>query len=371
MLERVFKGLPNRVRRSYSGGRLLDEWWGVESAQDSFYPESWIASTTLAKNPGMPPVHGEGLTYVRDASGQSHSLKQLLECHGEAMLGSRHLERLGGELGFLAKFLDSAVRLQLQVHPTSEFARSRMGEPFGKLEVYYVLSVRNPEDAFIYLGFQHSPGRESWRNLIEQQDLKAMEACFKPISVKPGDVWMVPGGIPHAIGPGVMMVELMEPSDLVVRCEFERDGMVVPREARFMGKDLDFCLDVFDYREFSPDEVERLFKLKPIPVATCDSIEIERLTRPDATPCFQAYRIKTVQSASVGWGEHLGFWIQTEGEAKLGSSGEYVDLGSGDTAFIPAKVTSMELYPKKNKSVEGLLVLPGNMEPQFTTQTIG
>ena len=40
----------------------------------------------------------------------------------------------------------------------------------------------------------------------------------------PGDVWIVPGGLPHAIGAGVLMVEVMEPSDWVVRCEFEREG---------------------------------------------------------------------------------------------------------------------------------------------------
>jgi mannose-6-phosphate isomerase len=39
---------------------------------------------------------------------------------------------------------------------------------------------------------------------------------------------MVPGGMPHAIGEGVFMIEVMEPTDFAVRIEFERGGYVLP-----------------------------------------------------------------------------------------------------------------------------------------------
>ena len=47
-----------------------------------------------------------------------------------------------------------------------------------------------------------------------------MLACFEKISIKPGDVFMVPGGMPNATGEGVFMVEIMEPTDFAVRIEF-------------------------------------------------------------------------------------------------------------------------------------------------------
>jgi mannose-6-phosphate isomerase len=49
--------------------------------------------------------------------------------------------------------------------------------------------------------------------MIVEQDITSMELCFDKLAVKPGDVYVVPGGLPHAIGNGVLMVEIMEPTD--------------------------------------------------------------------------------------------------------------------------------------------------------------
>lgn len=55
----------------------------------------------------------------------------------------------------LVKFLDSAVRLQLQAHPTAEFAKQHLDSNSGKAEAYYILDVRDDvEQAYVYLGFQ-------------------------------------------------------------------------------------------------------------------------------------------------------------------------------------------------------------------------
>ena len=83
-----------------------------------------------------------------------------------------------------------------------------------------------------------------------------MQGYFDRISVKPGDVLFIPGGVPHAIGAGIFMVEIMEPSDLVVRFEFERAGYTLPESARFMNRGLDFCLDIFDF-EAKPESLVR------------------------------------------------------------------------------------------------------------------
>ena len=44
------------------------------------------------------------------------------------------------------------------------------------------------------------------------------------------------------------MLEIMEPSDLVVRCEFEREGIVVPEDGRFMGQ---MCIRDSFYRDMT------------------------------------------------------------------------------------------------------------------------
>ncbi len=181
----------------------------------------------------------------------------LIALDPDYFLGSEHVARFGQQPMVLVKLLDSAVRLHLQVHPTAEFAREHLNANSGKAEAYYILDVREDvEEAFVYLGFQRPPSRAELKRCIEEQDLAAMEGFFDKIEVKPGDVLFIPGGVPHAIGGGIFMVEIMEPSDLVVRFEFERAGYTLPESARFMNRGLDFCLDIFDF-EARPESVVR------------------------------------------------------------------------------------------------------------------
>lgn len=66
-------------------------------------------------------------------------------------------------------------------------------------------------------------------------DIEILESCFEKIPVKKGDAFIVPGGLPHAIGEEVFMIEIMEPTDFDVRIEFEKackdykDGFVLER----------------------------------------------------------------------------------------------------------------------------------------------
>jgi len=236
----------NRVWRSYLGGRILDELAGETDPCDSHFPEDWIGSVTAAHNPD-PHGENEGISKVH-VDGQEMLFTELIAMDPDYFLGAEHVARFGQQSMVLIKFLDAAVRLQLQAHPTADFAKKHLDSNSGKAEAYYILSIREDvEDAYVYLGFQRPPDREEFKRWIEQQDLAAMLSCFDKISVKPGDVLFIPGGVPHAIGEGIFMVEIMEPSDLVVRFEFERAGYTLPVSARFMNRSLDFCMDIFDF----------------------------------------------------------------------------------------------------------------------------
>ena len=127
-------------------------------------------------------------------------------------------------------------------------------------EAYHVLATRDAAPGeptgYIYAGFQRPPTPAQLRAWIETQDLAAIEGCFDRIPVRPGDTFLIPGGTPHALGAGVFMVEIQEPSDLVVRFEFSRAGHVLPEASRFMGRGLDLALRVFNFSRFGPAEVE-------------------------------------------------------------------------------------------------------------------
>ena len=213
---RLIKLPQNRVWRSYPGGRILDTLIGKDDPRDSHYPEDWVGSVTPAQNPNSQSEH-EGISEVQ-VNGREVLFTDLIEQDPDYFLGSGHVARFGAKPMVLVKLLDSAVRLHLQVHPTAEFARAHLGSNSGKAEAYYILGVREEiEDAFVYLGFQRPPERDAFKRFIEAQDIATMESYFNKIPVKPGDVLFIPGGVPHAIGGGLLLVESWSPPTCAAR----------------------------------------------------------------------------------------------------------------------------------------------------------
>lgn len=354
-----YKILPTRVRRGYRGGRLLDTIRGVASPQDNEQPEEWIASTVKAVNPGLSEVTDEGLTRVAGPGGQGEStLKQVCEAFPETLLGKAHLEAKGIELGFLAKLLDSAMRLHIQAHPTASFAQKYLQSRYGKLETYYILKVREGVDPYIYLGFQRVPGKNEWRRIVEKQDMGAMMACFGRIPVREGEVWYVPGGMPHAIGEGILMVEVMEPSDLVVRCEFEREGIVVPPACRFMQRGLDFCLDIFDYNSRTIEEVRRACQLNPRVLKATDTWSRRTLVGPDQTDCFEIEEWEMQAEATVSKSDRIEVFLAVEGSAVLESEGSIMPVQTFESVILPAGLDRVRVQPMGG-AITFLVVRPG------------
>ena len=325
----------NRVWRSYQGGLLLDKLAGKSEPADTHYPEDWIGSVTAAKNPDSQDEN-EGISVVR-VDGQELTLPDLIAKDPEYFLGADHVARFGQQPMVLVKFLDSAVRLQLQVHPTAEFARQHLDAKSGKAETYYILSAREDiEQPYVYLGFQRPPARDEFQRWIDEQDMDSILSCFDPIPVKPGDVLFIPGGVPHAIGEGIFMVEIMEPSDLVVRFEFERAGYTLPESARFMNRGLEFCMDIFDFRALPKPLVERDYILSPkLKESYGKSGNRYELVGPETTPRFRVN--KSVIRGTVDREDDNFFTgVLTQGQCVLRTDEGVVELDQFDKFFCPA-----------------------------------
>jgi mannose-6-phosphate isomerase len=332
---RIVELPQNRVWRSYQGGRILDELVGKDDPRDSHFPEDWIGSVTPPRNPATQSEY-EGISTVR-INGQELLFTDLIARDPEYFLGTDHMARFGQQPMVLVKLLDSAVRLQFQVHPTAEFAQAYLDSNSGKAEAYYVLALREDvEEAFVYLRFQRAPNRAALKRCIEEQDLVTMEGFFDKIMVKPGDVLFIPGGIPHAIGGGIFMVEIMEPSDLVVRFEFERAGYTLPESARFMNRGLDFCLDIFDF-DAKPESVMRSeYMFEPrLEVTYGETAHRYHLIGAETTPCFGVK--KSVIKGVVEREESTFFTgVVTAGACVLKTDDASIELGTFDKFFCPS-----------------------------------
>ncbi len=368
---------PNRVWRTYPGGRTLDQLAGAAHPADSHLAEDWIASTTRAVNRGREQI-AEGISHVQvGADPARRDFAELLAADPAYFLGEAHVRRFGAQPQLLVKFLDSGTRLHFQVHPTRDFARRVLGAPSGKTEAYHVLAVRDPNcragapapaalsaarpphpagsgdptlqttepTGYIYVGFQRPPTPAQLRAYIATQDIAAIESCFDPIAVQPGDTFIIPGGTPHALGAGIFMVEIQEPSDLVVRFEFERAGYVLPENARFMGRDVDFALTLFNFAPLTRADLEQRVRCRPRRVRELGAGSYQdELIGPAQTDCFRVARthlggpvVKEETSAVVA--------IVTHGNLVVEAGGLCHELNTYQKFFLPAGVGPVKLTP--------------------------
>jgi len=216
-----------RVRRLYKGGALLDKFRGKKNLRDGFCPEDWIGSTTQAINRDL--IIGEGISKVilkntKFDSTVEISLQEILNIpeYAYALFGEGVKE--GKTPGILVKLLDSLTRLPLQTHPDKKFVEKYFNDAHGKCESWIILGGRKikGEDPHVYFGFTENVTKEQFYKGYYNQDSKLMLSLLNKIYVRPGDVFYIEPNIIHAIGPGVFLLEIQEPSDYVF--QFERKG---------------------------------------------------------------------------------------------------------------------------------------------------
>lgn len=332
---------PNRVWRTYQGGRVLDELQGRGSPADSHFPEDWIGSATTAVNPGRD-VAGEGVGSARTIDGATYSMSQIYETSPEDALGAEHVEAFGVQPQLLVKLLDSGIRLHIQAHPNVRWAQQHLNADSGKTEAWWILKTRS-EDAYVYLGFQHSPTVGEWRRIVAEQDFDAMLACFEQIRVEAGDVLLVEGGIPHAIGPGITMVEIQEPTDYVVRCEYAHGGVELPESARTMGLGLDRVLDLFDYTQYPAETVKERFGPSPRVLAESDAGSEKALLETPQTDRVEVRRVECREQMKLALDGRYSILIVLDGEGEIEADGVGVPVKRWSRVFLPAAVRDVKV----------------------------
>ena len=197
------------------------------------------------------------------------------------------------------------------------------------------MSVRDGISApYIYLGFQRPLERRVLRQAVLDQDLDPVFASLDKITVRPGDVFLVPGGLPHAIGAGIFMIEIMEPTDYVVRLEFECGGYVLPEESRFMGRDVDFAMDLIDFTPRSVQELQDRFFCRPVLLESQKRSQEWSLVDPRYTDCF---RVKRLRVRGTFEKREPSFYVAV---VATGAGSILTDRGSlevkfGDKFFVP------------------------------------
>lgn len=236
----------NRITRSYIGGELLNDWRGMDVIEDGHNCEELLATSIGAISEGKP----EGYAISKTVEGIS--LTELIKEDPEGILGSAYQQYNPNHLSVLARAGDTIVRLVMQCHPKKQDAQYYFQEQNGKAEAWYIARTRTVagEENCVYAGFKQGVTSEQWKQLIQKQDIAKMLTCMHRLPVKSGDVILIPAGMPHAVGPGCIFLEIHECSDITIRVERKINDVTLTDREMYNGLCEEEGLTLFDYTTY-------------------------------------------------------------------------------------------------------------------------
>jgi mannose-6-phosphate isomerase len=194
------KLIPQPSERLWGGSRLRSFVPGFANLQTKEpIGEAWL-------------VYADNKISNGTLAGQT--LQQVASEYREQLLGTVSVDRYGGKVPLLAKFLDPSQWLSIQVHPDDTYALTKETHTgyLGKTEAWFVLDAKH--DSSIIWGFKQEVTKEQVRDAIEKGTL---EEFMNYVPVQTGDVIYNPAGTVHALGPDVFIYEIQQSSDLTYR----------------------------------------------------------------------------------------------------------------------------------------------------------
>lgn len=332
---------PNQVHRFYRGGPAIAEFRGTRNA-DRHAPEDWVASATS--------VFGEertGLSTLPDR----RTAAEAFAADPEAFFGPRHVERFGADPSLLVKLLEAGERLPVHCHPDREFARRHLGCPHGKTEAWVIVEVRSPEPrAELFLGFREGVDPATLAAWVAAQDTSAILGAMHRIHVAVDDTVLVPAGLPHAVGEGVFVVELQEPTDLSVLLEWDGFDIDGARDGH-MGLGFNAALRCVDRSGWGKRRLDRL--RTPREAGRDVRPGVDLLFPAEADPFFRAERIRPRDASLLPAGFSVLVMTRGRGRLEFATAGS-LELGRGTTVLIPFAAGDCRLVG----SVEALRCMP-------------
>jgi mannose-6-phosphate isomerase len=228
----------------------------------------------------------------------------------------------------LVKLLDAGERLPVHCHPSRQFAAAHLASPFGKTEGWIVLD--DAPGGEVWLGWSEDVTGDRLRGWIDAQDADAMLAVMNRMPAGPGDVFMVPAGVPHALGPGVMITELQEPTAFSILAEHGRFGL--DAEGATLGMGWDTALGAFDLSSWAG---ARSAALRPKPAVVRDDSDarVQRLFAEPTGEFFQALRVRVFGRYELPPG--YAVLVVESGAGELRSEAGKVHVRKGETWVVP------------------------------------
>ncbi len=302
---------PLFKHRPWDGQRLAQQWHKPDQ-NSTGWAESWEVVDL-----------GNDQSRVCGGAFDGRTLHDLVREHPEELLG-RHAAR--GQFPLLFKFLDTAETMSVQVHPNDAQAAKLAPGQRGKSEAWVILAAESNSRLLVGL----KPGIDR-ATLEEHLANGTVEQCLHSIPARVGDVISVPTGTVHAIGAGIALAEIQQPSDVTFRLfDWNRRDAQGHARALHIASALE-CID-FTRGPVAP--------LAPRELAAVNGRSEELIQ----TEHF-AWRRHTLSGAGICLSDEDRCRILTliDGQVKVVSSSGRESLVTGESLVIPAACGRIEI----------------------------
>lgn len=315
----------NRVYRIYLGGMPYQSIFedGYDDGTDNNFPEEWVASKVRAINPKyFGPRDG-----VSKVKGTPVYFDDLLRDYEAELCGPRKYD-------CLVKFLDSAIRLPFQVHPTKAFSRKYFNSDYGKTECWLVVGTR--PGAKLYFGFKDQMTKEVLSELEERSETEKdiMTGILHGVEAHVGDLWLIKAGLIHAIGAGCTIIEVQEPTDFTIQPERWCGDYHISSEEEYIGLDKSTALDCINYDIYGA-AAEAYAKVTPGVVVDTPTYKKEVMITYQDTTCFALNRHTVMDGGHFTPDFAPAVYICLEGSGEIVGENYRHPIRRGEYFFLP------------------------------------
>ncbi|GAB3476101.1 class I mannose-6-phosphate isomerase [Amycolatopsis cihanbeyliensis] len=307
----------NQPPQFYRGGEAIAALRGADGDPRAFGPEDWVASTTSLFGQGTA-----GLSRLPDG----RWLRDAVRADPEGWLGAEHAAAFAGSTALLVKLLDAGQRLPVHFHPSDAFARRHFDSHFGKAEAWIVIGTAG-EDPRVHAGFRQAHGVAEIEEWVRTQDSPTMLDALNSVPVRPGDTVYIPAGLPHAIGSGVFVVELQQPTDFSLTLEW-RDFLAGPDKGH-LGLGFATALEALDTSAWDARRLDTLIRRTGAEQETTVNLLAGRASR-----YFRAEQLRP--RGALALDPSFAVLVVLEGSGVLRTErGGKQELARGDTLVVP------------------------------------
>lgn len=185
-----------------------------------FDPKPWGSRRLGALCGDLPPgLIGEAWLAAPNAIAESGShagrlLGDLAAGAPQHWCGAQGLRATRGEAIFplLVKVIDATETLSIQVHPDDALAAAR-GLGTGKTEAWHVLEAA--PGSVLFAGLRSGVGHAEFLAACREQD--DVSSFLNAVPARQGMTMVIPAGTVHAIGGGLLIYEIQQPSNVTFR----------------------------------------------------------------------------------------------------------------------------------------------------------